>query len=267
MLPLTPFGNIDLTSSRRGTTGVRADGVSQVIVWVPAAYAARYHFKDCSRLRLAVCTGVQRDSRMLPITVTMPSVARSLGYNTSKESFVSYDMPPHIPGTPSGQSMVVGTFDPDALEYLSRISQAAPLELFSSPKVYFTAPSELLSQEILDSLSAGSEVLVTYAGHQYLYNENTQATEFCVFLSPLTPRVQSLGSFDQDSYEPAYTPYFTWVQDPMRSSRARSFCNSLGQTLFADRFPLRILLTPVPASHILAQTVNPAACAARLRRI
>ncbi len=177
-----------------------------------------------------------------------------------------YDTPTPA-SQPASNAMVVGTFSPSALEYLARISQAAPLELFTSPKVYFTSPFETVSQDSLLSLASRPTAALTYAGHRYLYNENTQVTEFCVFLSPLMPRVQSLGSFDNDTYEPTFTPYFTWVQDPMRSSRARTFCNSLGQTLFADRFALDVELMALPSSHILSQTVNLAACNAKLRRV
>lgn len=164
-------------------------------------------------------------------------------------------------------AMVIGTFDSAAREYLTRISQAAPLELFSSPKVYYTKPDETLTQDSLLSFTGGSDAMLVYAGHQYLYNENTGLTEFCVFMRPLTPRQQDLGEFEPGTYDPDYTPYFAWVHDPMRSSRSRSFCNALGQTLFADRFTMRVTLTPVPSDHILALAYNPAAGTAKLRRI
>lgn len=154
--------------------------------------------------------------------------------------------------------MVVGSFTADSLRYLNEISQAAPAQFFSAPRLYFSSPDEAL---VADAERGFNQMDLTvslmYAGHQFKYNDRTGLTEFVVFMRCVSQRNQVL-SFA--SYNPDFTPYFVWILDPMQNSRVSNFCNQLGYALYQGAQHLKARLSVVDHTDILYQTFN-SACA------
>lgn len=142
-----------------------------------------------------------------------------------------------------------GTLTDASVKYLQTLTQASPIEggFFQRPVVYLSAPQEDVDLNSIQSAQelVGQTLPLAFVASDALFNSSTNRTELDVFLKvavAATARDPRQSLLPLKFPNPAFTPYFSWLIDPNRSRRSRSYVVNLANSMFTDQFRFEVTI-------------------------
>lgn len=119
-----------------------------------------------------------------------------------------------------------------SLDYLQRLTGAAPIEFIREPFIWLTDPRVGISQSDAHGV-LGLNSLFRFSRTESLLSPASGLPEFCVIGHP----DPELGKAFPQAAE-TFSPYFVWAVDVHRNSRARNFAIAVTNSMHADSIPL-----------------------------